>query len=125
MRNGKSPAIKLVHSFTVMVSSNLPPLASFSAAAVKTTFPLQLYLIFIYMPWVCTSKGVVRFHSTRKAQGLSFAIGRSNTKIYPFKMKFRSPVARFSNISIRNIDANPIARVTAGGENRFFVQCGQ
>lgn len=36
---GRSPVIKLVHSFIVMVSPNLPPLASLGAAVVKKSFP--------------------------------------------------------------------------------------
>lgn len=67
----------------------------------------------IYLPWVCTNKGGVRFSNKGKAQGLFFAVCRGNTKIRQIKMKFRSPVARFSNISfwcMRNIDANPTSK---------------
>ena len=81
-----------------------------------------------YSPWVFPNKGGVRFNNRGKAQGLFFALSRGNTKICQLKTKFRSPVARFSNISfwcMRNIDANPTARVTAEGENKFSIPCRQ
>jgi len=94
------------------------PISPHSAAAVRNAFPISVVSVsspglHTYLPWVCANKGGVRSNNKGKAQDLFIALGRGNTKICQVKMKFRSPVARFSNISfwcMRNIDANPTAR---------------
>lgn len=116
MRNGRAPVIKLAHSFTALGSSNLPPLASLSAAAVKNTLPISAAshsLAPMYLPWVCTNKGGVRFNNKRKAQDLFLQLAEATQRYFKSKLNLAVMLARFSDTSLwcmRNIDANPTAR---------------
>lgn len=97
MRNGRGPSIKLAHNFTALGSSNLPPLTSLSAVSVKNTLPISAAsypLAPMYLLWVYTNKGGVRFNNKGKTQSLFFSVGKGNTKIFQVKKKFSSPACK-------------------------------
>lgn len=65
--DGRSPVIKLVHSFTVLVSPNLPPLASLGAAAVKNSFPISTVSHFQGSTYIYLWAGLIKvWDSTKK-----------------------------------------------------------
>lgn len=102
VRNGRAPVIKLAHSFTALGRSNLPPLASLSAAAVKNTLPISAAshpLAPMYLPWDCTNKGGVRLNNKGKSQGLFLHSAEVSQRYFKSKFNLEVMLARFSDTS--------------------------
>lgn len=129
VKNGRAPVIKLAHSFTALGSSNLPPLASLRAAAVKNTLPISAAchpLAPMYLPSDSITKAGIRFNNLGKAQG--FAVGRGKTKLFHVKMKFSSPackVFRHKPLVHEKHRCQPNSKSWCRRKKKFSIPCRQ
>lgn len=124
--DGRSPVIKLVHSFTVMVSPNLPPLASLGAAAVKNSFPISAVSHLRGSTYICLWAGQIKvWDSTTKEELKAYCLqlGGVTPRYVKSKWNLGTPWQGFQTSfwCMRNTDANPTARVATEGVNRSII----